>query len=125
MAITELARLLESRSRGSTKMQAALKLHEDVKTDASEVLVPLMHFLEHHMVAYEMCEKSVRKRLLKKMWRTMIRLIEEICLLPPLPEKRVVGENGARPKEGGRLFNYKENKLVVEEVSDVGSAGLD
>lgn len=116
--------LVQTKGSGSVKSQAALKLHEDVILDASGVLVPLMPFLEDHMSIYErLCEASIRRRLLKRLWRTVIRLIEEVCLLPPQAAKNFISETGSAITEVSRLFNYKEDKLVVEEVSDGWEVG--
>nr|XP_022900506.1 protein unc-13 homolog A isoform X3 [Onthophagus taurus] len=102
---TEFANILEPRITQSVKQLAdillAIKGNVDTKNeqaarqmcapDADYVLRPLMDLLDGSLSLYaETCEKTVLKRLLKELWRIVMKILEKNVVLPPMSDRSLV-----------------------------------
>jgi len=79
--------LLAIKGGGQVNMPAP---RNNVAAEADNVLRPLMVLLDGSLSLYaESCEKTVLKRLLKELWKIVMRILEKTVVLPPMTDKSV------------------------------------
>ncbi|XP_063994145.1 uncharacterized protein LOC135171495 isoform X2 [Diachasmimorpha longicaudata] len=99
-----------------------------VEVEADDVLRPLMDLLDGSLSLYaDSSEKTVFKRLLKELWKIVIRIMEKTVVLPPMTDKTMVLKNltdnakniaaNAKIEDMGRLFkNHMAGKPDVKNA---------
>ncbi|XP_034112216.1 uncharacterized protein LOC117573250 isoform X2 [Drosophila albomicans] len=86
-----------------------------VAVEADDVLRPLMDLLDGSLTLYaQSCEKTVLKRLLKELWKIVMRILEKTIVLPPMTDKTMMFKHltdnaknlasNAKIEDMGRLF---------------------
>jgi protein unc-13 len=115
--------------KGGGQGQAISK--SEVASAADGILGPLMDLLDGSLSMYaENCDKSVLKRLLKQLWKLVMKSLEQNIVLPPMSEKRalkgLVGDptnlnlSGKKVEDlGGSLFKSIKGKADVKNVKNV------
>ncbi|XP_033206788.2 unc-13 isoform X1 [Bombus vancouverensis nearcticus] len=90
-SVKELGDLLLA-IKGGGQVQPAQR--NNVAVEADEVLRPLMDLLDGSLSLYaESCEKTVLKRLLKELWKIVMRILEKTVVLPPMSDKSMMFKN--------------------------------
>ncbi|KAH8395728.1 hypothetical protein KR222_001390, partial [Zaprionus bogoriensis] len=116
-SVRELGDMLLSIKGGSGNItlgnQAAQRNAAAVEAD--DVLRPLMDLLDGSLTLYaQSCEKTVLKRLLKELWKIVMRILEKTIVLPPMTDKTMMFKHltdnaknlasNAKIEDMGRLF---------------------
>ncbi|XP_039758253.1 protein unc-13 homolog A isoform X1 [Pararge aegeria] len=79
--------------------------------EADEVLRPLMDILDGSLTMYaESCEKTVLKRLLKELWKIVMKILEKTVVLPPMTDKTMMLKN---------LTNNAKNLAANAKIEDM------
>lgn len=90
-SVRELGDLLQN-IKGSSNLNNANQAAQRnaVAVEADEVLRPLMDLLDGSLSLYaQSCEKTVLKRLLKELWKIVMRILEKTIVLPPMTDRTV------------------------------------
>ncbi|KAL5281965.1 UNC13C family protein [Megaselia abdita] len=98
--------------------------------NADEVLRPLMDLLDGSLTLYaQCCEKTVLKRLLKELWKIVMRILEKTIVLPPITDRTMLLKNltdnaknlaaNAKIEDMGRLFKNPLTSGVMDISKEV------
>ena len=90
VSVRELGDLLVAIKGGGQVQLNQIDQRNNVAVEADEVLRPLMDLLDGSLSLYaQSCEKTVLKRLLKELWKIVMRILEKTVVLPPMTDKSV------------------------------------
>lgn len=90
VSVKELGDLLLNIKGGGQPGSTQPAQRNQVAGEADEVLRPLMDLLDGSLSLYaQSCEKTVLKRLLKELWKIVMRILEKTVVLPPMTDKTV------------------------------------
>jgi protein unc-13 len=85
MSVIPMGKLLYE-VKGGGQGQAISK--SEITSAADAILQPLMDLLDGSLSVYaQICDKSVLKRLLKELWKIVIRSLEKNIVLPPVTDR--------------------------------------
>ncbi|XP_045484382.1 protein unc-13 homolog A isoform X5 [Pieris rapae] len=106
-SVKELGELLQKVGGGAAPGQPQPPAHHE----ADEVLRPLMDILDGSLTMYaESCEKTVLKRLLKELWKIVMKILEKTVVLPPMTDKTMMLKN---------LTNNAKNLAANAKIEDM------
>lgn len=89
-SVRELGDLLLNIKGGGNVNSTQQPQRNTVAAEADEVLRPLMDLLDGSLTLYaHSCEKTVLKRLLKELWKIVMRILEKTIVLPPMTDRTV------------------------------------
>ncbi|XP_041564601.1 uncharacterized protein LOC108145267 isoform X1 [Drosophila elegans] len=135
-SVRELGDMLLSIKGGSGTLAAGnlAAQRNTVAVEADEVLRPLMDLLDGSLTLYaQSCEKTVLKRLLKELWKIVMRILEKTIVLPPMTDKTMMFKHltdnaknlasNAKIEDMGRLF--KSHMAGKQDVKSALSGVMD
>ncbi|CAB3244033.1 unnamed protein product [Arctia plantaginis] len=106
-SVKELGELLQKVGGGGAPGAPQPPAHHE----ADEVLRPLMDILDGSLTMYaESCEKTVLKRLLKELWKVVMKILEKTVVLPPMTDKTMMLKN---------LTNNAKNLAANAKIEDM------
>lgn len=74
------------------KQQTGATSRVTVQQEAEIILSPLLEVVDGSLSQFfEMCDKTVLKRLMKELWKLTMQGLEKIVVLPPLSDFKSVG----------------------------------
>ncbi|GAB6019911.1 Phorbol ester/diacylglycerol-binding protein unc-13 [Chamberlinius hualienensis] len=89
-----------------------------VAVDADIVLSPLMDLLDGSLSNYSLyCEKTVLKRVLKELWRTVMFTMEKSVVLPPICERNILPN--AKIEDVHRILRNVSGSRPLQSLSGV------
>jgi len=113
-SVKKMGKLLQE-VKGGGQGQAISK--SEVAAAADGILGPLMDLLDGSLSMYaENCDKSVLKRLLKQLWRIVMKCLERSIVLPPMSEKKALKNFDAK--------NVAESAKKVEDMTSFLMKGM-
>ncbi|XP_020291931.1 protein unc-13 homolog B isoform X3 [Pseudomyrmex gracilis] len=93
-SVKELGDLLLAIKGGGQVTLSQPAQRNNVTAEADDVLRPLMVLLDGSLSLYaESCEKTVLKRLLKELWKIVMRILEKTVVLPPMTDRSMMFKN--------------------------------
>ncbi|XP_032588872.2 uncharacterized protein LOC6585783 isoform X3 [Drosophila mojavensis] len=135
-SVRELGDMLLSIKGGSGNLTAGNQAiqRNAVAVEADDVLRPLMDLLDGSLTLYaQSCEKTVLKRLLKELWKIVMRILEKTIVLPPMTDKTMMFKHltdnaknlasNAKIEDMGRLF--KSHMAGKQDVKSALSGVMD
>ncbi|XP_032597831.1 uncharacterized protein LOC6570309 isoform X3 [Drosophila grimshawi] len=135
-SVRELGDMLLSIKGGSGPLTAGNQAvqRNAVAVEADDVLRPLMDLLDGSLTLYaQSCEKTVLKRLLKELWKIVMRILEKTIVLPPMNDKTMMFKHltdnaknlasNAKIEDMGRLF--KSHMAGKQDVKSALSGVMD
>ncbi|XP_054091280.1 uncharacterized protein LOC105219932 isoform X2 [Zeugodacus cucurbitae] len=133
-SVRELGDLLLSVKGGNNMNFNQAAQGNAVAVEADEVLRPLMDLLDGSLTLYaQSCEKTVLKRLLKELWKIVMRILEKTIVLPPMTDKSMMFKHltdnaknlasNAKIEDMGRLF--KSHMSGKQDVKSALSGVMD
>ncbi|KAL5288442.1 UNC13C.2 family protein [Megaselia abdita] len=109
VSVKELGDLLLSVKNTNVNVSQA----NSVAVEADEVLRPLMDLLDGSLTLYaQSCEKTVLKRLLKELWKIVIRILEKTIVLPPMTDRTMMLKN---------MTDTAKNLAANAKIEDMGT----
>lgn len=125
--------------KGGTTLGQSTTAHQqqrcNVQAESDEVLRPLMDLVDGSLTMYATsCEKTVLKRMLKELWKIVMRIIEKTIVLPPFTDRTMMFKNitdnaknlaaNAKIEDMGRLFKNHmagkpDVKIALSGVMDI------
>ncbi|XP_063706370.1 uncharacterized protein LOC134835422 [Culicoides brevitarsis] len=132
-SVKELGDLLMNVKAPAANQTAAAQKNA-VAMEADEVLRPLMDLLDGSLTLYaQSCEKTVLKRLLKELWKIVMRILEKTIVLPPMTDRTMMFKNltdnaknlaaNAKIEDMSRLF--KNSMSGKQDVKNALSGVMD
>ncbi|VVC25390.1 C2 domain,Mammalian uncoordinated homology 13, domain 2,Munc13 homology 1,Armadillo-type fold,Mammalian [Cinara cedri] len=88
-SVKELGELLQGIKGGIQNSQSSTYIRE-----VDEILRPLMDLMDGSLLLFaQTCEKPVLKRILRELWKIVIRILERTVVLPPMMDKSMILKN--------------------------------
>lgn len=84
----EVSKQLQNVKGSQTGGQGNNSNQKQIQIEADMVIMPLIDFLHNILSQFaKLCDKTVLKRLLKELWKSVINTLERVVILPPISDK--------------------------------------